>query len=356
MKSPSVPSPAARAEILLTDPSVCLRLQVLRELLARPHDDPEVQELESLRGKDLLALAVLECQDKDGSFRSPGEPRYAEGRLMATSVALARLGFLGFDASFAPVRRCAEWLFRSQRADGSWPLGDPEDEAGQIYSMMPLQTAFPLAGLARAGFARDPRAERAYQWLLDQRLPDGAWPTGRISGVNGFVGGYRRLPHSRWGCRSNTTESLLCLSLHPERRHSAEARQALDHLLARETRERRSLGFEAARLAGLEAARGFLTFHAAFDPALVLELCARIGASMEDQRVSDLAAFIEAGRGELGLWEYLPDPRASAWVSLTIHRALLMLGAGQKRPAGAAWQGLEPRTPFAAYPRKKRRY
>ena len=34
------------------------------------------------------------------------------------------------------------------------------------YHMIPLQTALPLLGLAWAGYAEDPRAERAYDWLL----------------------------------------------------------------------------------------------------------------------------------------------------------------------------------------------
>jgi hypothetical protein len=36
-----------------------------------------------------------------------------------------------------------------------------------------------------SGFAEDPRAEQAYAWLLAQRLPDGAWPTGIASGTYG---------------------------------------------------------------------------------------------------------------------------------------------------------------------------
>ena len=37
--------------------------------------------------------------------------------------------------------------------------------------------------------------------LLERRLDDGAWPTGLASGVFGRVAGYRRIAHSRWGCR-----------------------------------------------------------------------------------------------------------------------------------------------------------
>ncbi len=356
-KNPGRPAAAAaplRPEVLLTDPSPCLRTLVLQDLLGRPAGDPEVRELASLRSADPLLTRILARQEDDGSFSTPGESRYGEGRLAATALALSRLGFLGFGTSFPPAARAAEWLFSRQRRDGSWPIGDAGDEEGQTYSMIPLQTAIPLTGLARAGYAEDPRAERGFRWLLDQRLPDGAWPTGLASGVHGYVAGYRRLPHSRWGCRTNTTESLICLSLHPRLRHGEEARRALGHLLARETRERSTLGYEAARSAGMEEERGYFTRHAAFDPGLVLELCAAIGASTDDERASALREFVLGARSEYGLWEYTGDARASAWVSFTLQRALARLaerGAGSPGDLPA-----EPRTPGSAYPKRKRRY
>ena len=216
--------------------------------------------------------------------------------MRGTALALMRLGYLGLGPEHPAVRAGAERLFAAQRADGAWELredaspgsgkslddGENEGEGAghpEGYSMIPLQTAIPLRGLAACGYATDPRAERAYDWLLAQRLPDGAWPTGIASGNYGGVGGYRRLAHSRWGCRSNTTGALICLAYHPTRRQSAEARRALDLLLGRETQEQQTLGFEVARLIGLEPFRGRLTFYARFDLALLLDLCGRIGAT-----------------------------------------------------------------------------
>jgi hypothetical protein len=345
--------------LLLADPSPCLRFLVLRDLFGRAADDPELAELSALRETDPLAAEILALQAPDGSWR-PGAMaigRAGGSYTLMTALALTRLGYLGFDASLPAVARAAEWLFTHQREDGSWPLGEDialtdgssEQPTKERYSMIPLQTAFPLRGLAMCGYATDPRAGRAYEWLLAQRLPDGAWPTGIAAGVYGYVAGYRRLAHSRWGCRSNTTGVLICLALHPERRTSEAARQALDHLLGRETRDAYALGHEVARLTGAEAARGFITYFARFDLALLLDLCGRVGASREDPRLADLLEFVLGLQGEYGLWEYRSRPQISRWLTFDLMRSMARLDAGE-------WFGSEPRTPFRPYPKREKRF
>jgi hypothetical protein len=341
----------SRLPLLLADRSPCLRHLVLRELLGRAEDDPEVVELATLRRADRLVAGLLTLQQEDGSWTHAG-PTSRPGVLQATAQALARLGFLGFTDTFPPVARGAEALFALQREDGAWPIphATDEGEGREGYSMIPLQTALPLRALAGCGYATDPRSERAYKWLLAQRLDDGAWPTGVASGVFGRVAGYRRLAHSRWGCRSNTTGALSCLALHPSRRTGPEAQRALDLLLGRETRERHTLGFETARVIGVEPTRGFLTHFARFDTAQVLDLCWRVGASRADPRVDELASYVEGARGAYGLWEYIPGPQASRWVSFDVLRSLRRLGAE------GDWVAMEPRTPFRPYPRRIARY
>jgi len=337
------------APLLLSDPSPCLRWLALRELFRLPADHPELRELDGMRREDPLVAGLLAAQQADGSWKTD----LGEGAaIKTTALALARLGYLGFGPDESAVQRGAEYLFSRQVADGSWPLVREQShgEQDRSYDLVPLQTALPLRGLAACGYALDPRARRAYAWLLEQRLPDGAWPTGKASGVYGYVAGYRRLAHSRWGCRSNTTGVLLCLALHPELRSSPEARRALDLLLGRETRERQALGFEIARLLGAEPARGLFTFFARFDLALLLSLCAQIRASAEDERVSNLIEFVRQAEGPFGLWEYLPRPQISRWLTYDLLRSL------DRLQSGAGWVGTEPRTPFQPYPRPPRRF
>jgi hypothetical protein len=354
------------APLLLADPSPLLRLRVLRDLLHRPTDDPEVQELAGLGSADHLLTRLLEGQQADGSWqRGLVDDTSASTPVLATALALMRLGYLGLDGDHPAVRRGAEYLFSQQRADGSWSLAQVREEGeGRVgredrvgregYSMMPLQTALPLRGLASCGYAQDDRAERAYDWLLEQRLSDGAWPTGRAAGgVNGYVAGYRRLAHSRWGCRSNTTAALVCLALHPARCSSPEAHRALDLLLGRETRETLPLGYEVARLLAAEPSHGFLTFYARFDLALMLDLCGRAGLSAEDERVADMLAFVRDLQGPFGLWEYAPRPQINRWLTFDLLRSVSRLEQGT---GAASWISTEPRTPFQTYPKKQKRY
>jgi len=337
-----------------------LRFLVLRDIFDRPADDPELLELSAMRETDPLMEELLSLQNSDGSWPAGvlAVGRAGSSSTMMTAQVLARLGYLGFDNHYPPVAKAVEFLFAQQKADGSWPLGEDvaltdgisETPRQEHYTMIPLQTVFPLRALAMTGNATDPRCERAYEWLLARRLDDGAWPTGiAAGGVFGYVAGYRRLPHSRWGCRSNTTGALICLSHHPERRTSGPARKALDHLLGRETREAHALGHEVARMVGAEKPRGFFTYFARFDLALILDLCGRVGVSIEDARLADLVAFLQSLQSEYGLWEYPERPQISRWLTFDLLRSLNRLVVGD-------WVGEEPRTPFQPYPKRDRRY
>ena len=338
--------------LLLADASPCLRLLVLRHLL-KQENSTEIKELERIREKDPLVSELLQLQAADGSWgREAVTGNAPGGKIQLTAQALSRLGYLGFGPDYPAVQRGAEYLFRFQREDGSWPLyqysADGEGEGN--YQVISLQTSLPLRGLAACGYTSGAGIEKAYEWLIKQKLEDGAWPTGIAHGNYGGVAGYRRLAHSRWGCRANTMGALTCLGLHPQRRHSPEAKRALDLLLACEIKERHHLGFEVARLIGAEASRGFLTFYARFDIARVLDLCWRIGASLEDPRVAELVKDVKDIQGPYGLWEYQPKPQASRWVTFDILRSLSRL------TGDTDWITTEPRTPFRAYPERKRRY
>jgi hypothetical protein len=344
------------APLLLADPSPSLRLLVLRDLLNRPETDEEVRELKNLQKTDPLIERFLALQETDGGFRVGERGGAALGRIRITAQALMGLGYFGLGPDHPAIRRAAEFIFSHQQEDGSFPLqtqGAVLDGGRAFdikYHAIPVQTALPLLGLAWAGFATDSRAEAAYEWLLKEELSDGGWPSGRHQDKYIFAAGYRRLAHSKFGCRTNTTAAVSVLALHPKWRTSDSARRGLDKLLAHEHRQAHTLGFEVARIVGTEQVSGGFTYFRRYDVAQMLDLSWRIGANLEDARVADNVKFVKELQGPYGLWEYPRFPEVSRWITFDILRSL------SKLDKEIDWLSMEPRTPFQPYPKKRRRY
>jgi hypothetical protein len=341
--------------LLLADPSPSLRLLVLRDLLNRSDDDAEVMELAKLQEDDPLIQKLLSLQNKDGSWRGGEGGGDILGQIRLTAQALMGLGYFGLNPDHPAVKKGAEFLFAQQQKDGSWPLVTPgallDGAARDIkYHVIPLQTSLPLLGLAWAGHATDPRAEVAYDWLLNEELPQGGWPSGRHYEKYIFAAGYRRLAHSKFGCRTNTTAAVVALALHPTRKINRSTRRGLDLLLAQETRQTQTLGFEVARIIGTERPRGGFTYFRRYDVAQILDLCWRIGASLEDGRVADNVRFVKELQGPHGLWEYQRHPEISRWITFDLLRSLSRLDSESD------WLSTEPRTPFQPYPKKPKRF
>ena len=339
--------------LLLADRSPNLRYLVLKNLLQRDLEDDEVKELISLREEDPIVQNLLALQTDEGYWTKGDFVSGAHStKILATTQALVRLAYLGYDKTYSPIRKGAEYLFSFQNDDGSWPL--PVDREKKMnedgYEKMTIQTALPLRALALSGYSTDSRSKKAYKWILEQRMDDGAWPTGYVKGNFGYVAGYRKIAHSRWGCRSNTTAALSCLAAHPKYCSSEEAKRALDLLLGRDTKERIVLGFEVARSIGFEQATGFITYFARYDTSLMLKLCTQIGASIADSRVRSLMDFIQSQQTDYGVWNYLPKPQASRWVTYDILHSLTKLDDNEE------WVSFEPHTPFQPYPKKHRRF
>jgi hypothetical protein len=119
--------------------------------------------------------------------------------------------------------------------------------------------------------------------------------------------------------------------------------------LGRETHDAYALGQEVARLVGAETPRGFFTYFARFDLGIILDLCARVGASKDDPRVADLLGFLHSLQTEYGLWASPARPQITRWLTFDLLRSLAGLEIGD-------WVGQEPRTPFQTYPQRQQRY
>ena len=74
----------------------------------------------------------------------------------------------GLTRKHPSMERAAEFLFNRQT-----PEGDFRGIYGRQYT--PNYSAGILELLVKAGYERDPRAERAFEWLLSMRQKDGGW-------------------------------------------------------------------------------------------------------------------------------------------------------------------------------------
>ena len=340
--------------LLFGDPSASLRWRAAVELDGASEDDEEVTVWRAEIDGSPAVRALVE------RLRATTNPQDA-GYLLCQ---LAYLGYRGPELAEA-----VETVFATQQPDGSWPVWRDDDQPppkrrrgqapaalpkAESYRMITTLTVLPLRGIAAAGFATDPRAERGYDWLVAQRLNDGSWTGSHKAdlGLDGRSSGedpdYRRLTRGD-GCRSATTGAVACFALHPERNRSDAARIGVDHLLARETRDEATLGWEVSRLVGLERAGGRFTFYVTFDHAFLLDLASRCGVSLEDRRVRDLVAYLEGLRGPYGLWQHPAHPQLSRWLTFDLECSLRRLADGD-------WIGNEEPATFTPYKKLRRRH
>lgn len=340
--------------LLLTDPSPSFRLLVLRELLGIEESDSEIQELIKLREKDELFKSLLKNQNTDGSWDNFELVNTTHrSKLSITSFALMRLGYLGFTINEKIIKKGIEYLFSQQQHDGSWKL---DSELGKYFRnedtnlITSVQTSIPLRAIAMCGSATDPRAELSYEWLIEQRNDDGSWPTGFLEGNLRRVGGYRKLAHSKWGCRTNTTSALASLVYHPKYRQSSIVHRALDLLLATRSSEVYNLGYELAKLTGHEKNSGLLTFHYEHDLAFILNLCWRANVSKTDPNITGIIKTVQKCRMDNGLWNYTQSNQVSRFLTFDLLRSLTNLTENDD------WISIEPKTPFWKYKSPKERY
>lgn len=292
--------------LLLGDPSPSLRWRAAVELEGLDDEDVQAWQAEIAGSPPVRSLL-----DRLAAERQP----------RAAGYLLCQLAYLGYQGP--ELATAVEALFAQQQKDGSWDT--PPDENAEGARFVTMQTVVPLRGIAAAGFGTDPRAERAYDWLLEARLPDGSWPSGPKADLGGKgrpappEKEYRRLPHGA-GCRSATTGAVACLALHPTRRRDDAAKRGVEHLLARETREESTLGWEVSRLVGLEPATGVVTFYVTFDLAFLLDLASRC-----EVHPGDLAEWLESRRGPYGLWQHPTHPQLSRWLTFDLESSLRRL-------------------------------
>ena len=124
----------------------------------------------------------------------------------------------------------------------------------------------------------------------------------------------------------------------------------MSQLLACQTFDRQTLGFDVSRTVGFEKVGGILTYYAKLDHLVTLELSWRIGVSRDDTRLKNIIEFVEKSFNSFGMLEYKPQPLASRWITYDALRSMNNL------KFNVDWINDNKKIPFQRYPPIKKRY
>ena len=154
------------------DPSV--RYRVLRELLDRPDDDPEVRRARSQIGVKGWAAKILREQHPDGHWTTAGTaaddlyvPKY-----VATNWRLIVLSDLGVPGTHPRIRKAVA-LYERRWTGKNGVFGGRGSET--------CITGNALRVLTRFGHLADPEAQHSVDWLVRRQKRDGGWHCFRSS-------------------------------------------------------------------------------------------------------------------------------------------------------------------------------
>ena len=136
----------------------------------------------------------------------------------------------GFDRRSPAVIKAAEFFYRYQTEDG-----DIRGILGNQYS--PYYTAAIAELLIKAGYAKDPRMDKIFDWLGSIRQDDGAWaiPLRTQKKSLAIISTRSRLLEPDWSkpfSHMVTGVVLRAYAAHPKFRESREAQEAGELLLS----------------------------------------------------------------------------------------------------------------------------
>ncbi len=154
------------------DPSV--RYRVLRELLDRPEDDPEVVGARREIGRKGWAAKILGEQHPGGQWATKGTSAYElyRPKYVATNWKLLVLSDLGLTGKNPRVAKAVDLFFR--RFSGTKRARFPSGGLGYRGSEVCF-TGNAVRMLVRFGYLEDPRVRPAIDWLVRHQKADGGW-------------------------------------------------------------------------------------------------------------------------------------------------------------------------------------
>ena len=143
----------------------------------------------SFRPAARAAEYLRKTQEREGKRAGSWWGRWGVNYIYGTWSALAGLAQVGEDMSKPYVRNAVDWLYSVQNQDGGWGEGcetyqHPELAGTEAHGQStPSQTAWAILGLLAAGELDDTRLKRGIDWLLTRQLPEGGWKEDLYTGT-----------------------------------------------------------------------------------------------------------------------------------------------------------------------------
>lgn len=281
------------------------------------------------------ALKILRKQLPDGSWPRPGAHKHPaiNNHLIET---WRQLRFLveqyGFTRDHPQARQACEFIFSCQ------------SEAGDMRGILANQyatyyTGAILALLIQAGYADDPRIEKALRWLLTMRQADQGWTIPLLTHKLDRATQYRLTSEYAGPLEPDRSKPfshhwtgmvLRAFAVHPTYRRSEAALTAANLLKSR--------FFQPDVYTSYQAASYWLRFEYPFwwnNLLTAMDSISRIGLSRDDPQIKAALDWFRDHQEESGLWKVSyarPGERENAktqemkkWVSLAISRVFRRL-------------------------------
>jgi len=128
------------------------------------------------RSRDRVRAYLLAEQETDGSWFG----RWGTNYIYGTWSALVALGADGLDRNREAIQRAVAWLEARQNADGGWGEGNQTyhepDLAGAGSCSRAFQTGWAMLGLLAVGQDDSPAVRRGAEYLVRTQSADGHWP------------------------------------------------------------------------------------------------------------------------------------------------------------------------------------
>ncbi len=183
----------------------------------RDEKDKEVAKIKKTIPEHPLIRKIFKGLNREGYWGTPKDIHSWWPRKDTTFWILPVLADFGFTRQDKTIAKACEYVFSTQLESGGFGW-DPLTKPGDCHSAIIIET------LAKLGFLKDHKLEKAYTWLIQrQRLDGGFWCKD-----TGQIGEPREKEPS---CALATMFVLGALALNPEYKNSRAVKAGIDFLL-----------------------------------------------------------------------------------------------------------------------------